>query len=155
MRAALGILLVVSMVGVASAAGFSSLEERMSQQEFRAAGLNKLSAEELKTLDAWLRAHYKTTVTTRYVGPEGKPMFYPKESERQTVESRIDGKFYGWRGHTVFRLENGQVWRQSESGSFQDGTYDHPKVKIKPMMLGSWLMYIEPCGCSLRVQRSK
>lgn len=155
MRITIGILLVLLAVGIAAAAGFSSLEERMSQQEFKAAGLNKLSPAELKALDDWLRKHYKTTVTTRYVSASGEPVFYPKESERKTVESRINGKFYGWRGQTVFTLENGQTWKQAESGLFQSGPYDHPKVKIKPMIFGSWLMYIEPCGCSLRVQRTK
>ena len=155
MRAAIGISLVLFVAGVASAAGFSSLEERMSQKDFQAAGLNKLTPAELKTLDEWLRAHYKTTVTTRYVSPAGKPVFYPQDNERKTVESRINGKFYGWRGHTVFTLENGQTWKQAESGLFQAGPFDHPEVKIKPMILGSWLMYVEPCGCSLRVQRTK
>jgi len=151
-------LVVVTCVSAAArAAGFSSLEERMSQKDFQAAGLNKLTPAELKVLDNWLRAHYKTTttVTTRYVSPSGKPVFYPKENERKTVESRIDGKFYGWRGHTVFTLENGEQWTQAESGRYSIGPYDHPKVKIKPMILGSWLMYVEPCGCSLRVQRTK
>jgi len=30
-----------------------------------------------------------------------------------------------------------------------------PAVRIKPMLLGSWLMYIDGCGCSLRVRRIK
>ncbi|GAH42277.1 unnamed protein product, partial [marine sediment metagenome] len=58
-------------------------------------------------------------------------------------------------GKTIFRLENGQEWTQAESGQFSNGKYDHPKVKIKPMLLGSWLMYVEPCGCSVRVERTK
>ncbi|HET8940677.1 MAG TPA: hypothetical protein VFN13_01650 [Rudaea sp.] len=126
----------------------------MSQSEFRAAGLDKLSPDELKALDAWLRAHY-ATAATRYISPSGNPVFYPRDSEREVVESSIDGKFNGWYGHTTFTLENGQQWTQAESGSRQLGPYDHPKVKIKPMMLGSWLMYIEKCGCSVRVQRTK
>src|SRR5207342_2835934 len=47
----------------ASAAGFSSLEERMSQSEFHAAGLDKLSPAELNALNEWLRAHNATTTT--------------------------------------------------------------------------------------------
>ena len=146
---ALAILLTAS----AAAAEFSSLEERMSQAQFHAAGLDKLSPEELKNLNDWLRGHAATTTTV--VTPTGQPVFYPKESEREAVESRIDGKFSGWRGKTIFRLENGQEWTQAESGSFSNGSYDHPKVRVKPMLLGSWLMSIEACGCSLRVTRTK
>jgi hypothetical protein len=140
-------------MGTASAAEFSTLEERMSQGQFHAAGLDKLSPEELKTLNDWLRGH--ETVTTKVVTQSGQPLFYPKASEREVVESRIDGSFSGWLGHSVFRLENGQEWTQAESGTFSNGKYDHPKVRVKPMLMGNWLMYVEPCGCSLRVERTK
>ena len=145
--------LALLLTGAAAAAEFSSLEERMSQAQFHAAGLDKLSPEELKNLNDWLRGHAATTTTV--VTPSGQPVFYPKEFEREPVESRIDGKFSGWRGKTVFRLENGQEWTQAESGSFTNGVYDHPKVRVKPMMLGSWLLSIEACGCSVRVTRTK
>ena len=128
----------------------------MSQAEFHAAGLDKLKPEELKALDDWLRTHYTPpAATTTYVTPSGQPVFYPKDSDREVVETRIDGVFTGWYGHSVFTLENGQEWTQAESGSYTAGKYNHPQVKIKPMLLGSWLMYVEPCGCSVRVERTK
>ena len=107
------------LIGAAGAAEFSSLEERMSQDQFHASGLDKLSPQELKNLNDWLRGH--ETVTTQVVSPTGQPVFYPKEGDREIVESRIDGEFVGWRGHTVFKLENGQEWAQAESGSFTNG----------------------------------
>jgi len=146
-------LVALAATGIASAAGFSSLEERMSQAEFHAAGLDKLSPDELQALDQWLSTHITTTTT--YVTPHGSPVFYPKSSDREVVESRIDGKFSGWSGKNTFRLENGQEWTQAESGSMQTGDYDHPKVRIKPMLVGSWLMYVDGCGCSVRVNRTK
>jgi len=148
-------LVIVALViaGFASAANFSSLEERMSQAEFHATGLDKLSPDELKALNDWLNTHIATKTT--YVTQTGAPVFYPKSSDREVVESRIDGKFSGWYGKNVFKLENGQEWTQAESGTMTTGNYDHPKVKIKPMLVGSWLMYVEACGCSVRVDRTK
>ncbi|HEY8009607.1 MAG TPA: hypothetical protein VIE67_01245 [Rudaea sp.] len=144
------------LLGVAAfAAEFSSLEERMSQSEFHAAGLDKLNPEELKALNEWLRAHGTTTTVTQVLTPSGALVYYPVDSKREAFESRIDGGFSGWYGKTVFRLENGQEWTQTESGQFSNGHYDHPKVKIKPALLGSWLMWVEPCGCSVRVERTK
>lgn len=137
----------------ASAAGFSSLEERMSQSEFHAAGLDKLNPEELKALDDWLRTHYATTTT--YVTPGGSPVFYPQEGDRETIEAHIDGHFTGWFGNSVFRLDNGQEWKQAESGGRSCGSVDNPKIKIKPMLMGSWLAYIESCSDSVRVTRVK
>jgi hypothetical protein len=137
----------------AGAAGFSSLEERMSQSEFHSTGLDKLSPGELKALDDWLRAHSVTTTT--YVTPGGQPVFYPKETPREVIESRIEGRFTGWYGSSVFKLENGQEWKQAESGSGSCGTVDNPKIKINPTLLGNWLAYIESCRDSVRVERTK
>lgn len=47
------------------------------------------------------------------------------------VESRIAGQFNGWDGHTVFLLENGQVWQQA-SYSYRYGFADRPRVLISP-----------------------
>jgi hypothetical protein len=149
----LSALVVVLASGLSSAAGFSSLEERMSQNEFHATGLDKLSADELKALNDWLRTHNAVTVIT--TSPSGEPVFYPHDSDRETIESHVDGTFGGWRGHTTIRLENGQEWTQSESGGVSCGPAEHPSVKIKPMVLGSWLAYVSSCGDSVRVTRSK
>ena len=150
----LAIALAFALLTGVAAAQTSTLEERMSKNDFHAAGLDKLSPAELKSLNDWLTGHQATTVVTKIVTAEGKPAFYV-DQERQPVEAHIDGKFSGWYGKTIFRLDNGQEWTQTESGAFTNGKYDHPKVRIKPMILGSWLMYIEPCGCSVRVERTK
>jgi hypothetical protein len=130
-----------------------TLEKRMSQAEFHATGLDKLSPEELSRLNAWLQTHGR--VITKVVGTNGQPVFYPHDSERETVESRLVGSFSGWSGRSLFTLDNGQQWQQAESGAYDTGKLDHPAVKIKPMLLGSWLMYVDGCGCSVRVKRIK
>jgi hypothetical protein len=145
------VFITLAAVGMAAAAEFSTLEERMNQQEFHATGLDKLSPDELKALNVWLQTHQSTKVVTQ----TGAPVFYPAHTDRDPVESRIAGKFGGWYGKSVFTLENGQEWTQAESGQYTTGPYDHPKVKVKPMMVGAWLMYVEPCGCSVRVERTK
>ncbi len=146
--------LLLALAAAATAAEAPTLEERMSKGEFHAAGLDKLSAPELKVLNDWLAAHQATTVVTKVVTPTGKPVF-DTDSHPEIIETRIDGTFAGWYGKTRFRLENGQEWTQTESGQFSNGRYDHPKVRIKPMLLGSWLLSIPACGCSVRVERTK
>src|SRR5438045_9503205 len=42
----------------------ASIEQLMSPEEFTAAGLNKLSPEELQKLDAWLQGYRATTEKT-------------------------------------------------------------------------------------------
>jgi hypothetical protein len=150
---ALVLLVAATSAGAQGASPTPTLEERMPQADFHAAGLDKLSPGELAHLNAWLDAHGGSTV--KYVTSTGAPLFYPNDSDRETVESRISGTFNGWRGKTTFRLDNGQEWQQAESGLYDAGHFTNPKVKIKPMLLGSWLMYVDGCGCSVRVQRVK
>jgi hypothetical protein len=130
-----------------------TLEERMSQSEFHAAGLDKLSPQELQQLNGWIDSHGGSTV--KYVSASGTPVFYPKSSERETIDAHIDGLFTGWRGKTVFTLDNGQQWKQSEGGVIDAGKMQSPKVKIKPMLMGNWLMYVDGCGCNIHVERIK
>lgn len=145
-------LITLAIAGTANAQDPSqpTLEERMSQAEFRAAGLDKLSPEELARLNAWIAGH---SAPPRRAG--SREYFYPDPDARTTVKARIVGDFTGWRGKTVFLLDNGQEWQQTESGYRNTGVFHNPAVEIKPMILGSWLMVVENCGCSLRVQRIK
>jgi hypothetical protein len=130
---------------------FSSLEERMSAADFKAAGLDKLSPQELHFLDNWLRTHREVTTVTA----NGQPVFYPYDQPREKFSTHLVGRFDGWEGQTVFTLDNGQVWKQAESGSYSCPNIKNPEVTIKPMVLGSWLMYVQGCNQSVRVERIK
>ena len=149
----LALILLVAASAAGAQTQLPTLEERMSQAEFHAAGLDKLSPDELRQLNTWLQSHGGGAGQAG--GGSGGHAFYPNDSAREVVESHIAGTFSGWRGKSVFTLENGQQWQQTESGSFNAGTFTNPAVKIKPMLLGSWLMVVEGCGCSVRVERIK
>jgi hypothetical protein len=144
--AALALFLVALPV---MAQQFSSLEERMSAADFKAAGLDKLSPQELQFLDSWLRTHEQV----KTVSASGQPVFYTDNQPRAKFQTHLVGHFNGWAGHTVFTLDNGEVWKQAESGSYSCPDIDNPKVTIKPMILGSWLMYVQGCSQSVRVER--
>ena len=130
---------------------FSSLEERMSAADFKAAGLDKLSPQQLRFLDDWLRTHEPVKAVTA----SGQPVFYPDNQPRDKFSTHLVGQFNGWTGHTTFTLDNGQVWKQAESGAYSCPSIDNPEVTIKPMILGSWLMYVQGCNESVRVERIK
>lgn len=131
-----------------------TLEERMSQAEFTASGLDKLNPEQLKYLNAWIQSKGVSEIGAPIRHRGGTADFYPADNDREVVESAIAGEFKGWFGNTRIALENGQVWEQSESGR---GGFrmQSPSVTIKPMMMGSWLMKIQGCDCDMRVRRIK
>lgn len=131
-----------------------TLEERMSQEEFTASGLDKLNPEQLKFLNGWIQSKGVSDLGAPIRHRNGTADFYPEDEDRAVVESAIAGEFKGWFGTTRITLENGQVWEQSESGR---GGFkmQSPSVTIKPMMMGSWLMKIDGCDCDMRVRRIK
>lgn len=156
MRIRILALALLVAAGSVHAQPFSSLEERMSQADFKRAGLDRLSPDELKYLDQWLQTHGTTagTAAPTVVGPANMYGYRtPVDQARTAAESNLVGTFSGWDSHSTFNLANGQVWKTSDgsSGSCQQVT--DPKVTIKPMMLGSWLMYVHGCSDSLRVER--
>lgn len=143
---------------LASAQQFSSLEERMSHSDFEAAGLGKLSPEELERLNTWLR----NNVGGSSYGPAGA---MPPAADRigfrdsgptGTVVSQIDGEFTGWSGNTRFELKNGQVWQQIDSDSQLGGVrLDSPTVRIEQGLFGSWVLSVEGYNTNVRVKRLK
>jgi hypothetical protein len=149
----LAILAVTPVALPAMAQQFSSLEERMSAADFKAAGLNRLSPQELQFLDDWLRTHQQAT--EKVVDGSGQPVFYTDNQPREKFTAHIVGEFNGWSGQSRFTLDNGQVWKQAEDGGYQCPEVTNPEVTIKPMILGSWLMYAQGCNQSVRVQRVK
>jgi len=70
----------------------------------------------------------------------------------EEIESRIAGEFNGWRGNTIFRLENGQVWQQIEQTRF---TYraDSPVVTIRRGTFGGYRLRVDGLNRSVRVRR--
>jgi hypothetical protein len=84
------------------------IQKMMSPSEFKAAGLEKLSPEELEHLNAWLKGYRETTVQAA----EKKAT---KEGRRKidVLVSRIVGPFYGLTGNTIITLEDGTMWKQA------------------------------------------
>jgi hypothetical protein len=81
----------------------------------------------------------------RFGLPEG-----PDRIER--VESRIEGRFEGWRPLDRFRLANGQVWQVIDGST---GVYwlDSPRVAVRRGALGSFVLEIEGVKPFVRVRR--
>ena len=151
----LAAFLAISLAGpICAQSQAPTLEERMSQEEFAASGLDKLSPEQLKYLNTWVQTKGVSEVGAPIRHRDGTATLYADEQGRDVIESAIAGQFNGWRGKTRVTLDNGQVWEQVESGS-KGFLLQSPKVKIKPMSMGSWLMYVDGCNCDIRVKRIK
>jgi hypothetical protein len=74
------------------------------------------------------------------------------------LEARLVGDFKGWTGTTVFTLDNGQVWRQTNN-NIRDYTPHDPvpaaKVTISRGMFSSYNMQVEGVKRIVQVKRIK
>lgn len=153
--ALLAALLAVSVA--VSAQQFSSVEERMTGAEFKAAGLDKLSAAELAALNDWLRKEVGAQAAT---APTAAPAAVDRRGfietqDRATIVSRIQGHFTGFTGNTRFVLENGQVWEQHNDGNRLTGvSLTNPQVTLKPSVIGNaWYLQVEGYNTTAKVRR--
>jgi hypothetical protein len=125
-----------------------SIQELMTPEEFKAAGLDKLGEDELQHLDAWLQGYRQTTEKKASVQAEqkateeikkvtekaqaeakAKPKILGVSTER--IVSRIDGTFIGLTGHTIIKFEDGTVWKQAnQDDRYQSVVTDHPMASV-------------------------
>lgn len=145
--------------------------ERLSPEERKSAGLDRLTPGQLAALDALvkrdresgaksLRATVRAELreeVKQEAKAEAKAEARKETEERRTAEtrvlSRIMGKFSGWDGRTVFKLENGQVWRQQDPEVHYVKPVDSPAVLIEKVF-GGWRLYDQEGGW-VRVVRIK
>ncbi|MDI1318966.1 MAG: hypothetical protein PSW75_02075, partial [bacterium] len=150
----------------------------LTPEESQAAGLAKLSPEELVRLEALVERYRSGQVAVatqkaaeaRSAEPAKPRKLMPEwvgalitlqhtvdtpESD-QTLESRLTGNFTGWSGRSTFRLENGQLWAQANSDSYDySPTLHSPKVKISPASFGTFWLQIEGVNQRCRVKPVK
>lgn len=75
------------------------LQGIMTSREFDKAGLNKLSPDEMQSLNTWVSEFVFDLLRS-----DGCSI---------AIESKINGDFEGWSGETIVRLMNGQIWQQA------------------------------------------
>ncbi len=142
------------------AASKPAIETQMTPEQFKAAGLDKLSAGELANLNAWLN-HTIVTETTKAavqakqkVESENRGFFNFGSSE--PVVGRISGEFSGFAKNKLYTLDNGQQWRQIDTASLAGVRVSNPGVRITPSMIGNaWYMKLDGYNTRAKVERVK
>ncbi len=141
----------------------ANVEQQMSVDEFKAAGLDKLSAQELAALNAWLQRKVvqETAKVAETAKEEGRKEVAEKNrgffdfGSAEAIESSIVGDFNGFANGRKYTLENGQVWEQIEPASLAGVRKTNPKVRIKPGILNNWFMKIDGYNTMAKVRRIK
>ena len=139
--------LFILAVPMAIAEDFPGIKKLMTDTQFKAAGLEKLSHAEIEALNAWLISYTANdSVVIKRTSETVK-----KESDK-IIQSSILGEFKGLQGATKLKLENGHVWQQRMKGQWKTSIHN-PKVTIKKNIFGFYMMKIEESGKQIGVKR--
>ncbi|MFA5057094.1 MAG: hypothetical protein WC485_03190 [Opitutaceae bacterium] len=152
---------------VVAAAGETGFWGQLTPEERRAAGLDRLTPEQQAELDrlagryAGTRAGQAREETKRELKVQEQQreearVGLTEESKTAVIRTRITGRFNGWSGRTIFRLENGQTWVQTNGDDrVWLSTLENPEVEIYPAGLGGWKLRLVGTGYWLHVRRVK
>lgn len=151
-----GALLVVALPSSAQ----DAIERQMTPEEFKAAGLDKLSTQELARLNAWLNRTLDTATTKaateakKKVEDDNRGFFHFGSAD--PVKGHMVGEFRGFGLGRQYTLDNGSVWKQVDGASLAGVRLSNPEVTITPGLVGKgWFMAIKGYNTRAKVERVK
>ena len=130
---------------------FPGVQKAMAAEEYEAAGLSKLEPEERAKLDEFIRNYVALSNDRVATTAVDKAIKEKKAVSPEIIQSRIVGPFTGYSGRTVFQLENGQRWVQSQLEEAVFPKIDNPPVVIVKAGFG-YRMHIAGGG-AIRVSK--
>ncbi len=131
-------------VAPAPLAADTSLKQLMTPEQFKAAGLKKLSPEEIQNLERFLQGYREQAVQESVKVTEERVNPAPKRdrsTHRQVVEGTVQGHFAGLTGRTKIVLTDGSIWRQSNDNDKFPANLDNPDVVLVKNIFG-YKMYV-------------
>lgn len=153
----LRLLRVLAFAGTLAAA--EPFSRSLAPADFAAAGLGRLTSEELSRLDALIAARGQPApaVVAAASAAERAPMAPVRRAapaaEAEMMESRLSGEFRGWEPRGVFALENGQRWQETGGTTYAGPPLSAPAVRIRAGALGAYWMRIEGVRLEVKVRR--
>jgi len=161
------LLLSLSAPALAQRVVQGDLQEQMSAAEFMAAGLDKLNAAELATLNRWLQGKVEAATTEAVAAvreearEEGRQEVIVKNrgffdfGSNEPISGVLQGEFRGFGKGRIYVLDNGQQWEQTDTTSVSGVRKQSPKVSISPGVMGVWYMKVEGVNTQPKVRRTK
>ncbi|WP_340572690.1 hypothetical protein [Stenotrophomonas sp. G106K1] len=161
------VLLSLSAPALAQRVVQGDLQQQMSAAEFKAAGLDKLNAAELATLNRWLQGKVEAATTEAVAAvreearEEGRQEVIVKNrgffdfGSNEPISGVLQGEFRGFGQGRIYVLDNGQQWEQTDATSVSGVRKQSPKVSISPGVMGVWYLKVEGVNTQPKVRRTK
>ncbi|MEG3193031.1 hypothetical protein [Lysobacter sp. D1-1-M9] len=156
----LAALFACASVAFAQDAPTNRIEQQMSPEQFRAAGLDQLDAEQLANLNAWLNRTLDTETAkaaeTAKSRVEQEHRGFLSFGSNEPIVARLPGEFRGFGKNRRYTLDNGQVWQQTDAATLAGARLDDPQITITPSVIGNaWYMAVEGYNTRAKVKRIK
>ncbi|SMR75934.1 MULTISPECIES: hypothetical protein [Stenotrophomonas] len=161
------VLLSLSAPALAQRVVQGDLQQQMSAAEFKAAGLDKLNAAELATLNRWLQGKVEAATTKAVAAvreearEEGRQEVIVKNrgffdfGSKEPISGALQGEFRGFGKGRIYVLDNDQQWEQTDTTSVSGVRKQSPKVSISPGVMGVWYLKVEGVNAQPKVRRTK
>jgi hypothetical protein len=131
------------------------IQDSMTAEQFKAAGLDKLSQEELNSLNRWLQGYRQKAETKAAETATAEATKKASESRAKidVILSRVDDdNFAGVTGRSIIKLEDGTVWKQANADDrFHSQYTNHPPARVnhgtfgyKMHIVGVPEFYVDP-----------
>ena len=141
----------------------ADLQQHMSADQFRAAGLDKLSPAELASLNAWLQGTVEqaTAQVREQAMEEGRQEVIVKNrgflsfGSNEPIVAVLPGRFSGFAKGRQYTLDNGQVWEQVDDISQPGSRAQDTSVRITPGVMEVWYLQVEGLNTRAKVRRVK
>jgi hypothetical protein len=153
-RLALTLALACGITGALAASAWVDLEQRFTQDQMHATGLDTLSATQLVELNRLLREDVERATAA-------SPPRVERDPERSRfigfndapIESTLVGTLAGWEPGTEFELANGQRWKVLKGHYTLSRPLQAPKVRVVPGAAGRWFFRLDDDTPGARVYR--
>jgi len=157
------IVMSVSLPSLAQRVVEGDLQQQMSPAEFKAAGLEKLTPQELTELNNWLQGKVAALAADarEQAREEGRQEVIVKNhgffdfGTKEPIKSTLTGEFRGFGKGQRYVLANAQEWEQIDDAQVGGVRRQSPEVSIAPGLGGVWYMQVQGVNTRAKVRRVK
>ena len=161
------LVMSVSLPALAQRVVEGDLQQQMSPAEFKAAGLQKLTPQELTELNNWLQGKVAAVAADareqvrEQAREEGRQEVIVKNrgffdfGSNEPISSTLVGEFRGFGKNRKYVLANAQEWEQTDDVSLAGVRKTDPTVSITPGIAGVWYLRVEGVNTRAKVRRVK
>ncbi|MBP6508488.1 MAG: hypothetical protein KA257_13060 [Opitutaceae bacterium] len=149
-------------------ASFPGIKGIMSSDDFRRAGLDQLTPDQLSAIDSAILRYYTGSLKTEVNLQANQIAQQMREEDRKSSflnrfglpdfsqewknETVLKGRVTGWVGGNSFKLDNGQVWEGVEPIPFE---LVNREIAIEPRPGGHFSLTVEGKNTTVRIVRVK